>query len=146
MYSLKCSAGLAFKNSLTNSGMLGSFFTCVLNVKFSMFFFLQLSTSVLRREHISVKKSWLLFCSSWLNSLPCQHCSWELWVPTWMKESISLLYLQWNSVITYPKGNEKEYVLNKVRSIQSAIYPKCDVRHWESERYNRVSLYLTFLF
>ena len=55
-----------------------------------------------------------------------------------------------------PKGKEKEYVLNKVRSIHSAIYPKCDVRHWESERYNRVyvltrvrtnwvSLYFTLL-
>ena len=32
-----------------------------------------------------------------------------------------------------PKENEEEYVLNKVRSILSAIYRKCDVRHWESE-------------
>ena len=46
--------------------------------------------------------------------------------------------VQWNSVITYPKGNEKEYVLNKVRSIHRAIYPKCDVRHWKSERYTWV--------
>ena len=44
----------------------------------------------------------------------------------------------WNSVNTYPKENEKEYVLNKVRSIRGEIYPKCDVRRWESKRYNRV--------
>ena len=53
-------------------------------------------------------------------------------------------YLQWNSVITYPKGNEKEYVLNKVRSIQSTIYRKCDVRHRKSERYNRVYVLTEF--
>ena len=44
----------------------------------------------------------------------------------------------------------KKSTYNKVRSIESAIYPKCDVHHWESERVyvltractNRVLLYV----